>query len=71
MAYICTYICVSHCVGVYVCVGMGVGCSLKCFYCLLLRVKFCHCHALFMATPATWLLLPLDPVLFFVDMPSS
>jgi len=28
------------------------GCF-KCFYCALLRVKFCHCHALFIALPFT------------------
>lgn len=51
-----------------VCVSLVFVCvnplRFKCFYCLLLRVKFCHCHALFMAPLA---LLSPGFLYFFSD----
>lgn len=49
-----TYVCAARSSG-YACVWKQDP-RFKCFYCLLLRVKFCHCHALFMATSC-----PLSP----------
>jgi len=55
MAYIHVQMCI--CVPLF----PWAGCPrFKCFYCLLLRVKFCHCHALFTAAQAGKNPCPLD-----------